>query len=363
MVLYPIHPSTKIDLTKLTTGATYRFRICTENIAGRSEWVNIGPIICAESVEDAKINIPRAYAIGKRIKVKMGDPIKLIIPFEGKPKPKVFWTKNEEELKPDDNGRPRFHIRNVTDSTTLFLRSSDRYDSGIYNMKIEVGPQTATADFDVAVIEIPSKPRNVQIADVVGTSAQIKWLVPKDDGNCEILGYQIEKRDAKSEDWFVCCERVRHTSVQINDLILGNSFYFRVRALNEVGLGDNAVTKECAVIVKDKMVYKKPDLPPLDFGMKPEFTLALNDRKIMAGYNGVLTASLKGHPKPKLRWFKGKNEIIDNPKYKTTFSQGIVQLEIRRARPGDAGAYKLIAENSLGVAEVEATIVVKELKD
>merc|ERR1711981_1135730 len=354
-------PSTNIDLTKLKTGATYRFRICTENIAGRSEWIEIGPVICAESVEDAKINIPRAYAAGKRIKVKLGDPIKHIIPFEGKPKPKVTWTKNGEDLRPDDDGKPRFHIRNVNDSTTLFLRHSDRWDSGVYNMKIEVGPQTATADFDVGVIEIPSKPRSFQIADVVGSSAQLKWLAPKDDGNCEILGYQVEKRDAKSDDWFVAVEKVRHTNVQINDLILGNSFYFRVRAMNEVGLGDDAVTKECAVIVKDKMVYKKPDLPPLDFGMKPEFTLGLNDRKIMAGYNGCLTASLKGHPKPKLRWFKGKNEIIDNPKYKTTFSQGIVQLEIRRARPGDAGVYKLIAENSLGAAEIEATIVVKEL--
>ena len=111
------------------------------------------------------------------------------------------------------------------------------------------------------------------------------------------------------------------------------------------------------------MVYKKPVLPPLDFSLKPSFTKKLNDRKIMAGYNGVLTASLQGHPKPKLRWYRGKVEIIDNPKYKTTFSQGIVQLEIRRARPGDAGVYRLVAENGMGTDECEATVVVKELKD
>jgi hypothetical protein len=186
---------------------------------------------------------------------------------------------------------------------------------------------------------------------------------PKDDGNCEISGYQVEKRDAKSDEWFVSIERVRHASVQINDLVLGNSFYFRVRAINEVGLGDDAVTKDCAVIVKDKHIYKKPSLPPLDFSTKPEFTQVLNDRKIMAGYNGVLTAALKGHPKPKLRWFRGKVEIIDNPKYKTTFSQGIVQLEIRRARSGDAGKYKLVAENPMGAVECEANVIVKELKD
>jgi hypothetical protein len=203
----------------------------------------------------------------------------------------------------------------------------------------------------------------VQIVDVVGTSAQLKWLPPKDDGNCEIAGYQLEKRDARAEDWYVCVDRVRNPSVQINDLVLGNRYYFRIRAINEVGLGDEAVTKDCAVIVKDKLVYKKPTLPPLDFSHKPIFSKGLNDRRIMAGYNGVLTASLAGFPKPKLRWFKGKKEIVDDPKYKTTFSQGIVQLEIRRARPGEAGVYRLVAENAMGTDECSATVVVKELKD
>jgi len=101
----------------------------------------------------------------------------------------------------------------------------------------------------------------------------------------------------------------------------------------------------------------------MDFSMKPEFTIKLNDRKIMEGYNGVLTASLKGFPKPKLRWYIGKREIIDNPKYKTTMAQGIVQLELRRARPGDGGVYRLVAENKEGSVECEATVTVKSLKD
>jgi hypothetical protein len=352
-----------IDITKLQTGASYYFRICTENIAGRSEWREIGPIICAESVEAAKINLPRCFQNKKRIKIIVGEPLKFIIPFCGKPKPRVSWTKDGEELKKGDDGRPRFHVRNIADSTTLFCRATDRWDTGTYTIAVEVGTQKVDASLDVAIIDVASKPVKVQIADVVGTSAQLKWQPPKDDGNCDILGYQVEKRDARSDEWFVCVERVRNPNVQINDLVLGNSYYFRVKCINEVGLGDEAVTKDCAVIVKDKMVYKKPVLPPLDFSLKPSFTKKLNDRKIMAGYNGVLTASLQGHPKPKLRWYKGKIEIIDNPKYKTTFSQGIVQLEIRRARPGDAGVYRLVAENSMGTDECEASVVVKELKD
>jgi hypothetical protein len=354
---------TSVELKKLLTARAYFFRICTKNIAGVSDWKTIGPIICAETVEDAKIMVPRPYAAGKKIKIKVGSPIKLIIPFQGKPRPVIEWLKNGEPLPLLDNGRPKFHVRNVSDSTTLYSRTSDLFDCGIYNLIIKVGTQVVEAKFDVVIIDIASKPLGVNVVDVVGNSAQLKWKPPKFDGNTELIGYQVEKRTAKHDEWYVCVEKVRHPQVQINDLVLGNSFYFRVKAINEVGLGEEGVTKEAATIVKEKSTYKKPQLGDLDFSMKPEFTIKLNDRRIMEGYNGVLTASLKGIPKPKLKWYRGKSEIIDNPKYKTTFSQGIVQLELRRARPGDAGVYKLVAENSSGVVECEATVTVKSLKD
>lgn len=359
-------PKNKVNVIDLQYGATYRFRIATVNKAGKSDFVEVGPVICSETFADAKILVPRAYAAGKKIKIRNGEQIKLIIPFEGTPKPKITWTKDGEDFRLDDSGRPRVAIRNTKDTTCLFIRNSDRWDSGIYNLKVEVASKAVTADLDLAVIETPTEPRKIQCVEVCGASAQLKWLAPKDDGNCDILGYQVEKRNARSEEWYVTIEKCRHTGVQINDLILGNSYYFRVRAYNECGMGEMGVTKEMAAIVKDQMVYKKPVLPPLDFGKAPEFTLKMEDRKIMAGYNGGLTCALAGHPKPKLRWYKvegakKKVEIIDNPKYKTTFSQGIVRLEIRRARPGDAGLYELIATNNLGEAVVDAKITVKSL--
>lgn len=354
---------TSVDLKKLQTARAYFFRIRTNNAAGSSEWKEIGPTICAETVEEAKINVPRPYANGKQIKFVIGSAIKLIIPFQGKPRPVVEWTKNNEELPIADNGRPKFNIRTVDGSTTLYGRTSDLWDCGTYNLSVRVGTQVAKADFEIVVIDVASKPMGVNVVDVVGNSAQLKWKKPKFDGNSEIVGYQVEKRTAKHDDWYVCVDKVRHPQVQINDLVLGNSFYFRVKAINEVGLGEEGVTKEAATIVKEKSTYRKAQHGDMDFSMKPEFTIKLNDRKIMEGYNGVLTASLKGFPKPKLRWYIGKREIIDNPKYKTTMAQGIVQLELRRARPGDGGVYRLVAENKEGSVECEATVTVKSLKD
>ena len=41
---------------------------------------------------------------------------------------------------------------------------------------------------------------------------------------------------------------------------------------------------------------------------------------------------------------------------------GIVQLEIRRARQGDAGLYTVVATNEVGEASCECQVTVKEIK-
>ena len=98
--------------------------------------------------------------------------------------------------------------------------------------------------------------------------------------------------------------------------------YFRIKAINEVGLSEGAATKEFANIPKETTTYVKPVYPEMNFDLKPEFTTVLNNRKIMVGYTGVITCALKGAPRPKLRWFRNKMEIIDNPKYKISWGQG-----------------------------------------
>ena len=73
----------------------------------------------AEAVESAKINLPRQFQNKKKIKIVVGQPLKFIIPFCGKPKPKVTWTRDDKELPVGDDGRPRFNVRNIADQTTF----------------------------------------------------------------------------------------------------------------------------------------------------------------------------------------------------------------------------------------------------
>ena len=138
----------------------------------------------------------------------------------------------------------------------------------------------------------------------------MEWEAPKDDGNSEIFAYSVEKRDKRSGpdgQWFIVYEKIRHCKCSIDDLIVGNEFQFRVRAQNEVGISEGIATKEFAKIEKETLTYTKPEYKSRDISQPPSFTLPLNNRKLTVGYTGTISCSVRGHPKPKIRWFKNKS--------------------------------------------------------
>lgn len=57
---------------------------------------------------------------------------------------------------------------------------------------------------------------------------------------------------------YVVYDKLRHKQCQVSDLVLGNNYYFRVRAMNEVGIGDAAPTKDSADIPKESKYFIQP---------------------------------------------------------------------------------------------------------
>ena len=64
--------------------------------------------------------------------------------------------------------------------------------------------------------------------------------------------------------------------------------------------------KDFATIEKERLTYNKPVYQEKDESLAPQFTIGLNNRKLTVGYTGTLTCAVRGHPKPKIRWFKNK---------------------------------------------------------
>lgn len=93
--------------------------------------------------------------------------------------------------------------------------------------------------FDDNVVDLgtPSMPVGpLSATETTANSCKLSWKPPEHDGNSKLLGYCVEKRDAKKMTWaFVT--RTSDTSTEITGLSDSSSYYFRVCAENALGTG------------------------------------------------------------------------------------------------------------------------------
>ncbi|XP_003733556.3 myosin-binding protein H-like isoform X6 [Callithrix jacchus] len=280
--------------------------------------------------EHPKIWLPRA--LRQTYIRKVGDTVNLLIPFQGKPKPQATWTHNGCALDTS-----RVSVRNGERDSILFIREAQRADS-----------------------ERPGPPQSIKLVDVWGFNATLEWTPPQDTGNTALLGYTVQKADTKSGLWFTVLEHYHRTSCVVSDLIIGNSYAFRVFAENQCGLSETApITTDLAHIQKAATVYKTKGFAQRDFSEAPKFTQPLADCTTVTGYNTQLFCCVRASPRPKIIWLKNKMDIQGNPKYRALTHLGICSLEIRKPGPFDGGIYTCKAVNALGEASVDCRVDVK----
>ncbi|XP_043943706.1 myosin-binding protein C, slow-type isoform X16 [Protopterus annectens] len=345
---------TRFTIPNLPTGAKIFVRVKAVNAAGASSpRLHPQPILVKEVVEPPKIRLPRHL---KQTYIRrVGETVNLVIPFQGKPRPKVIWKKDGVLVDVS-----QVSIRNSECDTIIFIRKAARGHSGKYELTVQVDTLEDKATIDIQIVDRPGPPQVVQIVQVWGENAALEWKPPKDNGNAAITGYTIQKADKKTMEWFTVIEHYQRTSITIPDLIIGNEYYFRAFSENMCGLSENAtVTKNCAKIEKEGTPYKNPIYKEFDFSEAPQFTHPLISTIAVAGYNATLNCSVRGNPKPKIYWFKNRVLITDDPRYRTFNSQGVCTLEIRKPSPYDGGIYSCKAENDLGSTEVECKLEVK----
>ncbi|XP_026188141.1 myosin binding protein Ha isoform X2 [Mastacembelus armatus] len=349
-------PSNRFCIKDLTAGELIHVRVVAVNPGGRSEpGLLAAPVPIREIVDRPKIRMPRV--LRSQYTKRVGEQINLVIPFIGKPKPAVSWLKDGQPLD-----TKRVNIRNSGKDSIIFIRAAQTEDSGVYEITVKVDSFEDKATLTLRVVELPGPPASVKLVDTWGFNAALEWTPPKDNGNTEITGYTVQKADRKTEEWFTVFEHYHRLTATISDLIMGNSYSFRVFAENQVGVSKTgAVTKEVATIQKTGIVYKPPEYPERDFSEAPRFTTPLNDRAATVGYTTKLLCSVRGSPKPKIEWLKNKMVIGDDPKFCQISNQGICSLEIRKPCSFDGGVYTCRAKNTQGEATVSCKLEVKQV--
>ncbi|XP_056603980.1 myosin-binding protein C, slow-type isoform X2 [Triplophysa dalaica] len=343
----------RYTITGLPVEAKIQVRVKAINAAGASTpRTTQHSILVKEVIEPPKIRIPRHL---KQTHVKkVGEVVNLVVPFVGKPRPKVNWLKEGEPIDQSIN------IRNSDCDSIMFIRKAERKHSGKYELTVQVEKHVDTATLDIQIVDLPGPPQAVKIEEVWGNNVALDWSPPKDNGNAAITGYTIQKADKKTMEWYTCVEHYHRTCITITDLVVGNEYFFRIYSENMVGSSESATaTKNSALIVKEGLQLKNPEYNNRDFTEKPSFTQHLINTFAIAGYNATLNCSVRANPRPKVLWMKNKIPIIDDPRYRMFSNQGVCTLEIRKPSPFDGGVYTCKAANDLGEAQVDCKLEVK----
>uniref|UniRef100_A0A6I8Q949 Myosin-binding protein C, slow-type n=1 Tax=Xenopus tropicalis TaxID=8364 RepID=A0A6I8Q949_XENTR len=345
---------TRFTITGLPTGSKIFVRVKALNAAGPSDpRLHPQPILVKEVIVPPKIRLPRHL---KQTYIrKVGEAVNLVIPFQGKPRPKVSWKKNGSHVD-----KTQISIRNSECDTILFIRKAERSHSGKYDLKVKVENLQDKASIFIQIVDRPGPPKEVLIEEVWGENVALEWKPPLDNGNAAITGYTIQKADKKTMEWFTVLEHYHRTSATISELVIGNEYYFRIFSENMCGLSEAATrTVNSALIEKEGKAYKRPDYDDFDFTEPPLFTHPLVNTIAIAGYNATLNCSVRGNPKPKITWMKNKVVIMNDPRYRMFSNQSVCTLEIRKPSPYDGATYTCKAVNELGEAEVDCKLEVK----
>nr|XP_029495326.1 myosin-binding protein C, cardiac-type-like isoform X2 [Oncorhynchus nerka] len=345
---------TSVIIRDLPTGEKMQFRVRAYNMAGPSAPISLAQAVTIrEIMQKPKIWIPRN--LRQTLIKKVEETINLVIPFQGKPRPVITWSKDGEYLNPK-----QVSVRNSDTDTILFIRKSERKDSGKYEVKLQIENVEDTASISIQIVDLPGSPEKLKIMDVWGFNVALEWKPPKDNGNCEITGYMVQKADKKTMEWYTVYELYRRTNCVVADLIMGNEYIFRIYAVNMVGLSlEPCFSADSAYIQKTGFEYKPPTYKEHDFSEAPKFTHPLVSRSVIAGYNATLSCSVRGIPKPKVTWYKNKMDISNEAKYRMFSKQGVLTLEIRKPCSFDGGVYMCKAVNASGEDVVECKLEIR----
>ncbi|GLH11531.1 Titin, partial [Gryllus bimaculatus] len=240
-------------------GRQYEYRVTAINAAGHGKPSDTSALITAKPMKEK----PKLYLdglIGKKIKVRAGEPINIQIPLSGAPIPTIDWTKNTTRL-PESN---RISMNTTSDSTQLRIEASTRKDSGKYTITAKNDYGRDSADIEVIVVDKPGAPKGpLQYTATTQDSVSLAWNPPSDDGGGDIQGYVIEMAEYGSDNWKQVPGFCPKPSFTVKGLTEGKRYVFRVRAENIYGLSEP---------LEGKPVVAKSPFDPPDAPGQPEIT-------------------------------------------------------------------------------------------
>lgn len=227
-------PTTEFNDDRISANHQYQYRVSAVNAAGNSRPSEPSSSLSARPMRE-KPRLHLDSLLGKRIKVRAGEPVNVNIRISGAPTPIIAWKRGDMKLTESK----RISYDTNTERTNFRIDDSTRQDSGIYtvNAKNEFGEDSA--DIEIIVVDKPMPPEGpLNYTQTAPDHVSLEWKPPRDNGGSEITGYVIEYTEFGVEDWKRApgyCPKPSHT---VKNLTEGRKYIFRVRAENIYGISE-----------------------------------------------------------------------------------------------------------------------------
>uniref|UniRef100_A0A8C3FBY7 Titin n=1 Tax=Chrysemys picta bellii TaxID=8478 RepID=A0A8C3FBY7_CHRPI len=110
--------------------------------------------------------------------------------------------------------------------------------------KMGTGPPTETKPIIAKTkYDRPGRPDPPEVTKVSKNEMTVVWNPPEYDGGKSITGYILEKKEKRALRWVpVTKSAIPERRKKVTDLIPGHEYQFRVKAENEIGLGEPTVS-------------------------------------------------------------------------------------------------------------------------
>ncbi|XP_037720926.1 twitchin isoform X30 [Drosophila subpulchrella] len=237
---------------------------------------------------------------------------------------------------------PEADVTGLTEGKEYLFRVKAVNSEGESEPLVTDIPTKAKNPFDAA--DTPGKP---QITDWSASHCDLKWRAPEDDGGAPITGYVVEKKDPNTGKWQKALEtNTPECKARVNDLIAGNKYQFRVKAVNKAG-------KSKPSEPSDQMTAKDRFAPP-----KIDRT-NIKDITIKAGQHIRYDIKVSGEPPATKVWLHNKARLDnDDSDYNIDMESYRTKLAVPISKRFHSGKYTLKAENESGRDEASFEIIV-----
>ncbi|XP_043277221.1 obscurin isoform X7 [Venturia canescens] len=156
----------------------------------------------------------------------------------GNPRPAIQWFKNDLVIQ--EGNRIRI-IEDTEGRSMLSFNPAREHDVGIYKVVARNKVGQTVARTRVVLATVPGIPNAPEVGGVSDTEVLLRWKPPKDDGNSEVLCYNLQYKAGDAIEWIDAASNIDHEFFLVRDLVPETSYNFRLAARNRIGWSEKGL--------------------------------------------------------------------------------------------------------------------------